>query len=94
MMKKDADGKPMKMEGGACCPMMKKDGSHADMKEGASCPMMKKDASASSTMDMKHDMKGMHHDMKDMKGMHGEGCCCPCCNHEKKEEKTKDAAGA
>lgn len=94
MMKKDADGKPMKMDGDACCPMMKKDGSHADMKDGMSCPMMNKDASASASTDMKHDMhdmKGMHH--ADMKGMHGEGCSCPCCHKEKKEEKVKDAAG-
>jgi len=93
MMKKDAEGKPIKTEGAACCPMMKKDGSHAEMKDGATCPMMKKpDASASTTLDMRHDMKGMTH--ADMKAMHGEGCCCPCCNKEKKEEKPKDAAGA
>ncbi len=96
MMKKDADGKPLKMEGASCCPMMKKDGSHADMKDGETCPMMKKDGAASTT-DAKNDMSTMHGDMKgmhhDMKGMHGEGCSCPCCQKQNKEEKPKDTTG-
>ena len=90
MMKKDASGKTEHSE----CPMMKKDasGATADKHDAASCPMMNKDASASTNMDMKHDMKGMSH--ADMKAMHGEGCSCPCCHKDKKEEKPKDAAGA
>jgi hypothetical protein len=94
MMKKDADGKVVKMEGASCCPMMK-DGKHADMKDGASCPMMMKkgDAPSATAVDAKndmkmHDMKGMHGDMK---GMHGESCCCACCNKENKEKTKIDA---
>ena len=93
MMKKDAEGKPMKMDGASCCPMAK-DGKHAGMKDHeASCPMMKKDdASGAKATDVKmHDMKGMDHDMK---GMHGEGCSCACCNHEHKDAVLKDAPPA
>lgn len=91
MMKKDGDGKPLKMGDAKSCPMMKKDATAATStktEDAKSCPMMKKDADGKPIkMDAAHGTH-MKHDMK----MDGSGCCCPCC--QEKMDKEKVAAPA